>query len=185
MDLLKCATAAVASLALSASMATAQHAVHIDGDDITMQGCVSAANADVRMPFETLIWSRGGILTAGAMAADLPVRAGAQELAGRVLYWTSGDALREHVGQMVEIKGHLEDLQDGELEIERDGEFTEIRLELDGKEDTIRVPSAWLDRSSVSRASRGADPDDDVDLDIATRKVDVNEVKVLGNCPRR
>lgn len=185
MDFLKCATAAVASLAFGASLASAQHAVHIDGDDITMRGCVSAANADVRMPFETLIWSRGGILTAGAMAADTPLRADAQELAGRVLYWTSGDALKDHVGQMVEVKGHLEDLEEGELEIDRDGEFTEIRLELDGKEDTIRVPSAWLEGSSVSRASRADDPDDDVDLDIATRKVEVNDVKVLGNCSRR
>jgi hypothetical protein len=80
------------------------------------------------------------------------------------------------------VRGKLEGLEKGELEIERDGAFTEIRLELDGDEETIRVPTAWLDGSSVARASRD---DADIDIEIATRKVDVDDVKVLGPCPVR
>jgi hypothetical protein len=83
---------------------------------------------------------------------------------------------------MVEVRGKLEGLKKGELEIERDGAFTEIRLELDGDDETIRVPTAWLERSSVGRVSRD---DDDIDIEIATRKVDINDVKVLGSCPVR
>jgi hypothetical protein len=182
MRFLRFGTAGLVAMALSASAATAQHAVHIEGDTITMRGCVTAATADLQMPFETLMWSRGGILTAGAMTADMPARASAEELASRVLYWIDDDALKDHVGRMVEVKGDLEDVESGELEIERDGDFTEIRLELDGREDTIRVPTSWLEPRSVTRASRTDDPDDDIDIDIATRKVDVNDVKVLGPC---
>ena len=92
------------------------------------------------------------------------------------------DDLEKHVGKLVEVRGQLEGLEKGELEIERDGAFTEIRLELDGDEETIRVPTAWLEGSSVARASRA---DADIDIEIATRKVDVDDVKVLGPCPVR
>jgi hypothetical protein len=80
---------------------------------------------------------------------------------------------------LVEVHGTLEGLEKGELEIERDGPFTEIRLELDGDEEKIRVPTAWLEGSSMARASQD---DDDLEIEIATRKVDVNDVKVLGPC---
>jgi hypothetical protein len=112
------------------------------------------------------------------------VPAGAHDLASRVLYWIEDeDDLDEHVGQMVEVRGELEGLETGELEIERDGAYTEIRLELDGDEEKIRVPTAWLTGPSVGRASR--DDDDDLDIEIATRKIDVKDVKVLGPCPVR
>lgn len=176
---------ALFAMAIAPSPVSAQHAVHVDGDNITIRGCVSAADAELTMPFDTLIWSRTGMLTAGTAAADAPVHAGgAHELASRVLYWIDSDELSKHVGQMVEVKGNLEDLKQGELEIERDGDFTEIRLELDGDEDTIRVPTSWLSRSSVARTSAEA-KEDDIDIDIATRKVDIDDVKVLGRCPVR
>lgn len=187
MHLLRLGTAALLALGLSAPSAAAQHAVHIDGDDITIRGCVAPPTAQLQMPFETLMWSRGGILTAGTAVADASVNVDAQDLAGRVLHWIDDDDLEEHVGKMVEVRGELGDLDTGELEIERDGDFTEIRLELDGDEETVRVPTSWLQRPSVARASRDADRDDrdDIDIEIATRKVDVDEIKVLGPCPRR
>jgi hypothetical protein len=174
--------AALAAATITAVPAAAQHSVHVDGDDITIRGCVTPADGELRMPFETLIWSRSGILTAGGAAADAAVHAG-HDLASRVLYWIDSDELKKHVGQMVEVRGELEELKKGELEIERDGDFTEIRLELDGDEDTIRVPTSWLSRSSVARAATGGD--DDVEIDIATRKVDIDDVKVVGRCPVR
>jgi hypothetical protein len=184
MGLLSLGSTTLSAVALSASFAIAQPAVDIDGDDITMRGCVTPSSAQLQMPFETLMWSRSGILTAGTAAADVPVRAGAAELASRVLHWIDDDALEGHVGQMVELRGELEGLETGELEIDRDGDFTEIRLELDGDEETVRVPTAWLERPSVARASRNADRDD-IEIEIATRKVDVKEVKRLGPCPGR
>jgi hypothetical protein len=183
MHLLRLGTAALAALALGASAAAAQHAVHVDGDTITMRGCVTPASAQLQMPFETLMWSRGGILTAGSALAEAPAGADIHELGSRVLHWIDDDDLREHVGKMVEVRGKFEDFETGELEIDRDGDFTEIRLELDGDEEKIRVPTAWLDNTSVARASRGG-ARDDVEIKIATRKVDVKDVKVLGSCPR-
>lgn len=183
MNLMRLALLSLLALPLS-STASAQPAVHVDGDDITMRGCVTPAGAQLEMPFETLLWSRGGILTAGtAAASDVPVRAATRDLANRVLYWVDGDDLKDHAGQMVEVRGEVEELKTGEIEIERDGDFTEIRLEIGGNEDEIRVPTAWLERGSVARAAGGDRLDDDLELEIATRKIDVDEVKVLGRCP--
>ena len=182
MRLMKFAIAGLLAAAVGASTAAAQHAVHIDGDKITVRGCVSGATAELRMPFETLLWSRGGMLTAGTDIASAAVTADSRDLGSRVLYWIDDDDLAEHAGKMVEIKGDLGELKTGEIEIDRDGDFTEIKLELDGDEHEIRDPSAWLERSSVARASRDAS---DREIEIATRKVDVDEVNVLGSCPIR
>jgi hypothetical protein len=173
---------ALFAIAATATVASAQHTVHIVGDDISVRGCVTPSTAQLQMPFDTLMWSRGGILTAGTAVADSAAPASAHDLASRVLYWMDEDDLQEHVGQLVEVRGTLEGLETGELEIERDGAYTEIRLKLDDDEETIRVPTAWLERSSAPRA---ADDDDDIEIEIATRKVEVNDVKVLGRCPGR
>ena len=183
MRFMSLAAAAAVGVAIHATVASGQQTLHIDGDDITMRGCVTAASAQLQMPFETLMWSRGGILTAGAGIADAPSGARMEELAGRVLYWIDEDDLAKHVGKMVEIRGELEDLEEGELEIDRDGDFTEVRLKLDGKEEKIRVPSSWLAPPGV--AARDLDKDDDREIEIATRKVDLKDVKVLGSCPAR
>jgi hypothetical protein len=182
MRFLSFGSAGLFAIAMTATAATAQQTVRIDGDNISVRGCVAPSTAQLQMPFETLMWSRGGILTAGTGVADRAVRTSTHDLASRVLYWMDEDDLEKHVGKLVEVRGKLEGLEKGELEIERDGAFTEIRLELDGDEETIRVPTAWLDGSSVARASRD---DADIDIEIATRKVDVDDVKVLGPCPVR
>ena len=182
MRFLSFGSAGVFAIVMTATVATAQQTVHIDGDKISVRGCVAPSTAQLQMPFETLMWSRGGILTAGTGVADRAVHGGTHDLTSRVLYWMDEDDLEKHVGKLVELRGKLEGLEKGELEIERDGAFTEVRLELDGDEETVRVPTAWLDGSSVARASRN---DADIEIEIATRKVDVDDVKVLGPCPVR
>jgi hypothetical protein len=182
MHFLSFGSATLFVVVMTATLAAAQPIVHIDGDEISVRGCVASSTAQLRTPFDTLIWSRGGILTAGTAAADKAGHADVHDLTSRVLYWINEDDLEEHVGKMVEVRGKLDGLKKGELEIERNGAFTEIRLELDGDDETIRVPTAWLERSSVGRVSRD---DDDIDIEIATRKVDINDVKVLGSCPVR
>lgn len=185
MRFLKLGTMAIVAFAMTAQVATAQQAVEIDGDNIRITGCVAPTTAQLQMPFETLLWSRTGILTAGTDAAQAVVHADAQELGNRIVYWLDEDDLARYAGQLVELRGELEEIEQGELEIERDGDFTEIRLELGGEEQEIRVPTAWLARVDASGVSRAADRDDDVEIKIATRKVDVDDVKVLGPCPRR
>jgi hypothetical protein len=104
-----------------------------------------------------------------------PSALGSGQLAERVFYWLEDDEdLAKHVGQMIEVKGDLGDFEKGEIEFDKDGDFTKIELKLDGKTEKARVPTAWLG------ASRG-----EGEIDIVARKIDVDSVKVLGACPVR
>ena len=156
-----------------ASSAAQQPIVTIDDDEITIRGCVW--NADVRnaIPTNMLVWSRGDIMLAGVTSlGSNPI--GTAGLVGRVFYWLEDDDdLAKHVGQMVEVKGDLEDFETGEVEIDREDDFTEIKLDLDGKKEKARVPTAWL---------RGTGVDRDQEFEIAARRIDVDEVRVLGAC---
>lgn len=174
------AVTVLASLALAASVtaASVQHGptVTVDGDHITLTGCIVPA-AEVTASPEALFWSRGGLMLAGADAAAAPstnaIAAGG--IAGRVFYWLDdADDLRDHIGKRVEIKGDLEDLEDGKIKVSRDGDFTEIELDIDGDKEEARVPTSWFGRV----------PPKDAEFKIAVREVDVDEVRELGMCGR-
>jgi hypothetical protein len=95
-------------------------------------------------------------------------------LADRVFYWLDDEEdLAKHIGQQVEIKGDLGDFKKGEIETKRDGEFTNIELKLGDKKEKARVPTAWLG----TPASEG-------EVQIISRKVDVDKVTVIGSCER-
>jgi hypothetical protein len=150
--------------------------VIVDGDRITMTGCIVPA-AEVTSSPEALFWSRGGLMLAGAGAAVAPATnaIAANGISGRVFYWLDDDEdLRKHLGKRVEIKGELEDLEDGEIKVSRDGDFTEIELDIDGDKEEARVPTSWFG---------GATPKD-AEFKIAVREVDVDEVRELGACAR-
>ena len=72
------------------------------------------------------------------------------------------------------MNGDLGDFKKGEVEIDRDGDFTDIELKLDGRKEKARVPSTWIS------APRGEE-----EFDIVARKVDVDKVKVIGACGAR
>ena len=159
---------AAASLSIATLAAAQQPTVVVDDDEITMRGCVgpvSAGPADQRM----LVWTRGDIMLTNPSA----LRSG--QLAERVFYWLDDDEdLSKHVGQLIEVKGDLGDFEKGEIEFDKDGDFTKIELKLDGKTERARVPTAWLGASR----SEG-------EVNIVGRKIDVDSVKVLGACPVR
>jgi hypothetical protein len=118
-----------------------------------------------------LVWSRSDIMLAAAEALHEPAR-----LTGRVFYWIDDeDDLAKHLGKHVEIKGELEDFEKGKVKMERDDGYTKVKLELDGKTEEARVPTSWL------RSSTGRD-EDDQEVKIVVRKIDVNHIKVLGDC---
>jgi len=105
---------------------------------------------------------------------EAPSPVGTSGIAGRVFYWLEDDEdLSTHVGQLVEIEGDLEDFEIGEVEIEQDGDFTEIELNLEGKKEKARVPTSWL---------RGIGSERDQEFEIATRRIDVDDIRVLGAC---
>lgn len=152
-----------------AASAPQQPAVSVHGDDITIRGCVGrAAGSFSNEP--TLVWSRGDIMLMNALFNDGKSPA----LSDRVFYWLDDkEDLAKHVGQLVEIKGDLGDFKKGEVKFDRDGEFTKVELKLGGKTEKLRMPTNWL-------AARGED-----EIEIVSRKIDVDKVKVLGACPTR
>jgi hypothetical protein len=54
MRLLNFGAAGVAAVALTATVSATQPGVQVDGNNITMQGCVAPASAPLRAPFENL-----------------------------------------------------------------------------------------------------------------------------------
>jgi hypothetical protein len=155
--------------AATASLGAQQPVVVVDEDDITIRGCVG--RPDPSSTQQVLVWTRGDIMLGGAV----PVRAGQPgTFTERVFYWLEDDDdLSKHIGQMVEVKGELGKFEQGELEFEREGEFTEIELRLGGKTEKARVPSAW-----IGTPAEGEVP-------IVSRKIDVDEVRVVGPCTGR
>lgn len=160
---------AAASLSMvTVAAAGQQPAVEVKGDDITLRGCVSRAQPGDPATAPMLVWTRGDIMLGNATAQ-------AGQLTDRVFYWLDDDEdLAEHVGQLVEVKGDLGDFKKGEVEIDREGDFTEIELKLGDKKEKARVPTAWL----------GA-PRSEGEFDIVARKIDVDKIDVLGACPVR
>jgi hypothetical protein len=168
-----CMALLVACLA-QMSMAAQQPNVRIDGDNITLTGCVVRSAEAAALP-QTLAWTRGEMMLAGVDAAAGAQRnpIGTSGISGRVFYWLDDDEdLAEYLGQRVEIKGELEDFEEGEIEVKRDGSFTEIELDIDGREEKARVPTSWF----------GAAAPDEAEFKIAAREVDVEDIRVIGSC---
>jgi hypothetical protein len=161
-------TLSISALALAAQ----RPSVVVHDDDITIRGCIGRVPSGYVAAQPALVWTRSDIMLMNAIA----IQAGQPApLTERVFYWLEdGDDLSKHLGQMVEVKGDLGDFKKGELEIKRDGEFTNIELKLGGKTDRARLPTAWL----------GA-PAGEGEFDIVSRKIDVDDVKVLGACAVR
>jgi hypothetical protein len=158
-----------ASLSVATVAAAGQQpAVAVRGDDITIRGCVSRVQPGSVGLAPMLVWTRGDIMLGNASALNAA-------LTERVFYWLDDDEdLAKHIGQTIEVKGDLGDFEKGEVEIDRDGEFTNIELKLDGKKEKARVPTAWL-----------AVPRGEGEFDIVARKVDVDKVSVIGACGAR
>jgi hypothetical protein len=140
------------------------------GDDITVRGCVTPGAKSGLSPEQTLVWSRGDMMLSNVMSAGEGDR-----LAQHVFYWLDDDEdLAKHVGQMVEVTGDLGDFKKGEIEVKKDGDFTNIEMKLGGKTEKARVPTSWF----------GTAPREG-EWDIVSRRIDVDHVKVLGACSAR
>lgn len=165
------------ALATPAIVGAQQTGITVNGDDVTINGCVTRPATQMLGSPSMLVWSRGDIMIAAAAAATpaAPNPVGTTGLAGRVFYWIDDDEdeLKEHVGQLVEVKGELEDFEEGEVEIRRDGSFTEIELDLGGEEEKLRVPSSWLGTAGSEK---------DQEFDIIGRRIDIDDVRVIGAC---
>ena len=174
----KVAASLAMAAAFVATLGAQQPVVTVDDDDITIRGCVREVDLQRTAP-SLLVWSRSDLMLVGAEAAssDAPNPIGTAGFAGRVFYWLEVDEdLAKHVGQQIEVKGDLDDIEKGEIEIEQDGAFTKIELKLDGEKETARVPTSWLGAPAADKEQR---------FEIVARRVDVDDVKVLGACTLR
>ena len=91
-----------------------------------------------------------------------------------VFYWLDrhGD-LRQHIGHRVEIQGELKgDVKDGEIEVDRKDNWTELTIKADGRTMKARVPNTSL--------FPAANREDDRKGHVLVRRVDVERVRMLG-----
>jgi hypothetical protein len=161
--------AAGAIILLSAVELPTVHAAQ----EVKLTGCLVAGEDD---DDGYLLTNAMGDLAAprsdGSKVAPGPV--GTTGGAATIFYWLEDDDdLETRVGQRVEIEGELSgDIEAGEIEIEREGSWTKLTIESDGRELTARVPQSVLIMTSGSNDERR--------LDVLVRKVDVEGVRMLA-----
>jgi hypothetical protein len=166
------ALAVMLMAAVAVPAAAQQPIVSVDGDDITITGCLARASARPSYAPTVLVWTRGDIMLA-APASGVPPAVGTTSGTQRVFYWIDqADELIGHLGQRVEIKGEFEDFEEGQIEVDRDDDYVEMELDLGGREEKVRMPASWFDNPVP----------DDLEINFIARKVDVEDVRVLGAC---
>jgi hypothetical protein len=89
-----------------------------------------------------------------------------------IFYWLDDDGdLREHVGHRVQIEGYGEgDVKDGDLEIARSDQWTEMTVKSDGRTMKARVPNA-----SIVGSGR-----DNREVHVLVKRIDVDGIKMLA-----
>lgn len=164
-----------------------------DDEEVVLTGCVIRGNEDGKGYLLT------NVLPASIDQSTRAAQAGAEGTSGKlagastVIYWLDDleddDDLPDYAGRRVEIRGELEgEIDRGEMEIEREGDWIEIEIKSDGKEVKTRLPyvSVMPNRAGSNAAvgtSGGMKDDDEVELNINVRKLDVKDIKVIaGTC---
>jgi hypothetical protein len=153
----------------------------------TIAGAVTADESDIRLS-GCLIRGHDGdgyLLTnvAGEAAwqrspepAVVPGPVGTSGTIASVFYWLDkNDGLDEHVGHVVEIEGRQRrDLEEGEIKIGAQGEWTDIEIEAGGRSMKARVPRAALFIKNGER-----------EIDVLVRRVTAERVRMLAvSCQR-
>ena len=162
--------------AATASVAWTDTSVQALGGEekIKLNGCLVKAEGDdgyliTNLPSEP-----------GSSTVDRNVATSAIGTSGTfstVFYWLrDDDDLKDHVGHRVEIEGELKgDIKEGEIEIDRKDNWTELEVKSGGDEMKARVPNSYV----FPDATR----DKDRKISALVRKVDVDHVKMISaNC---
>lgn len=129
-----------------------------------------------------MVWSRGDVYLASPSTRLKPSETarptGTAGVAGTTFYWLDDeDDFAKYAGRQVEIVGELSDEIDrGEIEMTREGDFTEVVFDAGNREATAKIPTAWF-----GPAVRGKD----IDAEVSFRRVDVERVNPVGSCSAR
>jgi hypothetical protein len=174
--------------ALAPSHSKAIEAVGLDDDDVVVTGCIIRGDDG-----DEFLLAHALPVAQGAEAGRAAGTSGAVRESGQTLYWLEDldddDNLPHYLGRRVEIRGELEgDVEKGEMEIERDGDWVKLEIKSNGKKVKARMPLvAFIPANSVTGAvgTTGADlaDDDEIELNVLVRKLDVKDVRVVaGSC---
>ena len=162
------------------SFATTQQSMLLIGDDdVMIRGCVRPADPRAYSSVDMLVWGHGNVMLTGGLTPATPHAntanaVGTSGFANRVFYWLEDDEdLLEYLGQMVEVRGDLKDFERGEFEVEREGAYTKIEVDLHGGK---RHPSSDI------VVHRNADSGQDIDIVARRIDVDDDDIRVLGAC---
>jgi hypothetical protein len=138
---------------------------------MTLTGCLIGGEGDDGYLLTNMTANPRERASSGAVA---PGPVGTAGTAATTLYWLEDDdELEPHVGHRVEVQGELTgDVEEGEIEIEREDSWTELRIQSDGRDLTVRVP-----HSVVVMPPRS---DSEQKVDVLVRKVDVDRVRMLA-----
>jgi hypothetical protein len=165
-------TATVAAVALALMPVTARPAAAGD-DKVTLNGCLVRGEGDGDPYLLTNTPSQPALNRADRSAVT-PGGVGTSGEYSTIFYWLSGDSqLKDHVGHLVEVQGDLKgDVKDGEIEMDRKDNWTDLTVKADGRKMKARVPNA----SIVPASGKSAD----VKGPVKVRRVDVEHIKMLA-----
>jgi hypothetical protein len=146
--------------------------------DVTITGCVVKGEGGY------VLTNVAEETVAAAVAGGMPStpQPAGTVLPGRVLYWLSDDDdLAEHAGHKVAVTGDIKgDIEKGQISAERENGLIELEFKIDGdRKVTVKVPEV-----SATVGTSGAVGDKEVDLPYIVRRIDVDSVKVVGDCRR-
>lgn len=167
--------------------------VHADNDDVTLTGCVIQGNDGDKGYLLTQVLPASIDMSArAARADDTAGTSGPLPGASGVIYWLddleNDDDLPSYAGKRVEVRGEAKgDFKQGEMEVERDGDWVKIEIKSDGKKVKTRIPwvSVMPNRTDAAVGTSGATLKDgkEIEMNINVRKLDVKDVKIVsGSC---
>lgn len=146
--------------------------VTVGADPLKLSGCLVRGQGDD--PGYLLVNSRSLTPPDGerARTAESPNAIGTSRAGATVFYWLDNDDdLKPHVGHEVEIEGEVEgDAKDGKIELERKAQWTELKIESDGREMTAQVPHALLFAPQEHERS----------MRVLVRRVEADKVRMLS-----
>jgi hypothetical protein len=165
----------------------------LDNEEVTVTGCVIKGDnggyvLTSVVPASIDVANRTA--QSGQPADTAGTSGAAPNGASRVIYWLEDfeDHARAlpYTGRRVEIRGQLEgDVEKGGMEVEREGDWVTLTLEKDGEDDVVtRLPATiLLSADSPVGTSGELREDDDIELNVNVRQLDVQEVRVVtGTC---
>ena len=166
-------------LAVALAVAAPTTAVSaLDDKDVKLVGCVvKADDGYVLMNAVATPHPMGTAEAVAAAHAHSPTPAHPI----RTFYWLEeDDDLEGHAGHRVEVVGELEEVERGQIAVEREQDMIELEFKVDGdKKVTVKVPDTPAAAAAVV-GTTGTVTDRERDIAVKVKKVDVKSVKVLA-----